>query len=107
VCRRESRERSSLRPKWEVEPSWLTAALMFRLAVVVGSLAREGARFERCGSIGGLAQAVGAVGDLRVVKDTRTDEAPIAEEVRIAVFWRPPTSGLCSSGTADTVTAPS
>ena len=25
----------------------------------------------------------------------------------LAVFWRPPTSGLSSSGTADTVTAPS
>ena len=41
---------------------------------------------------------------------TRTEPAsavPSEAPNCVAVFWRPPTSGLCSSGTAETVTLPS
>ena len=42
-----------------------------------------------------------------VIRIAPASAVPIDAPNCVAVFWSPPTSGLCSSGTAETVTAPS
>ena len=45
--------------------------------------------------------------DRAAIRMEPASAVPIEAPRFVAVFCRPPTSGLCSSGTADTVTAPS